>query len=75
MAAIFGEIKILRKMCSLIYGNTLRIKNFIEIAVSRSYRDTGIFVFSSFGKFVMINHELLGHFLTNQCQNLLISRF
>ena len=38
-------------------------------SIAQSFRDTGIFVFSLCGKFV------LGHFSTNQCQNLMISRF
>ena len=41
-------------------------------SIVHGFQDTSIFVFSLFGKFVMINlllgHLLLGHFLTNQCQ-------
>ena len=33
MAAIFGKIKIFGKKCSLICGDTLWVKNFVEIAL------------------------------------------
>ena len=34
MAAIFGKIKFFGTMCKLIWGDTLWVKNFVEIALS-----------------------------------------
>ena len=53
MAAIFGEGKIFGKLQRLHSLDPLWVENFAEIALSRTVKE--IFVFSLFGKFVMIN--------------------